>query len=955
MEFLFGIATSVIAKAAEYTVKPVCRQLGYLFYYKSNVDSLQIQIEELGNSRDRLQHRVDEARRKGEAIEADVENWLSKVDGIKQESEDFLGNDDHARTRCSSSGSFPNMVSRHQLSRKAKKMVQVVMSEILKAEKFEKVSYCPPIEYSVENRGYEAFDSRLKTLRLIMEALKGNNVRMIGIYGMGGIGKTVLAKEVARKAKEEKIFNKVAITTISQTPNIECIQQDIAEQVGLEEFSKIKSEVVRAGRLRHGLSQEKNILIVLDDLWSELDLSAVGIDFVDYQKGCKILLTSRFLNVVQDSMGAEMNIEIKVLSDTESMDLFKKNIGASIENICFQPLAKDIVKECAGLPIAISTVAHALKNKSLLMWEDALVQLQRCAPTNIEGMHQKVYSSIKMSYNFLEGGEAKSLLLLSSLHKEDANIEVENLMIYGVGWGLFQEVYTIEEARNRVCTLVSKLKACCLLLEGDGYGMVKMHDVIRDVMMSIASEERRMHIIENVNKFEELLTKKRLDVSIAISLFASRTNMFPKRLECPQLEMFLSFNTDYNLHIVDQYFEQKKELKVLHLHRTHLESLPTSFCSLQNLQALSLHRCSVGDISLIGEIELLKILDLRWSDVEELPKQIGKLTHLQLLNLGFCKYLKVIQPGVISSLTRLEELNMKQVPLKWDEKGVNGERCNTSLIELKILPQLTTLYISVQNADIMPKDLFVSDRLKRYEISIGETSDLPSGRYNEFSNLNRLHLNLSESNMLGTYGLKMIVKKSEVLHLYGFAGVKNIVYQLDKEGFHQLKSFGFESNDEIECVVEQIHPYSAFQNLERLCLVKLMNLEKICDGKLSAESFGKLRFITVRNCDRLKNLFSSSVARRFEKIEVIECKTMREIVTPDTEDGAHASDDNATTIIEFPQLRSLTLKDLPEFIQFFRSGLDLETANTTSSSDSPLPLFSKTVKFQIHLSFPRLA
>ena len=90
------------------------------------MDSLQIQIEELGYSRDRLQHRVDEARRKGEAIEADIENWLSKVDGIKQEFKDFLGNGDHARTRCSSSGSFPNMVSRHQLAGKQRRWCKLL-------------------------------------------------------------------------------------------------------------------------------------------------------------------------------------------------------------------------------------------------------------------------------------------------------------------------------------------------------------------------------------------------------------------------------------------------------------------------------------------------------------------------------------------------------------------------------------------------------------------------------------------------------------------------------------------------------------------------------------------------------------------------------------------------------------------------------------------------------------
>ncbi|GMN20698.1 hypothetical protein TIFTF001_047153, partial [Ficus carica] len=522
MDFLIGITASVVTNVAEYAVNPVCRQLGYLFYYKSNIDNLKTQIQQLGEARDRLQHRVDEARRNGEEIEADVENWLSSADRIKEESENFLQSEDHAKTRCTSSGPFPNLVSRRQLSRKAKKTVHVV--EILNVKKFERVSFPPPIDISIENKGYQVFESRVRIMREIMEALKDVNVRMIGMYGMGGIGKTMLAKEVAEVAKKEKLFDKVAITTVSQNPDDESIQQEIAEELGLKKFAEIKSKLVRANRLRQRLSKEKNILVILDDVWNELDLSAVGMDFAEDQKGCKILLTSRFLNVLQGSMGVERIIEVRVLSDAEGIDLFKKNVGSSGENVDFQPLLKDIVKECAGLPIAITTIAHALRYERLSTWKDALLQLKRSILTNIEGMDEKVYKSIKVSYDCLGSDEeGKSLLLLSSLHEEDAEIEIKDLMIYGVGWGLFQHVYTLEEARNRVCSLVDKLKARCLLLQGDSHDRVKMHDVIRDVMISIASQDKRMHNIANIDKFdEEFSSKKRHADSTVVSLLVPR-------------------------------------------------------------------------------------------------------------------------------------------------------------------------------------------------------------------------------------------------------------------------------------------------------------------------------------------------------------------------------------------------------------------------------------------------
>ncbi|GMN68302.1 hypothetical protein TIFTF001_037360 [Ficus carica] len=912
MDFLVGITISVVAKVAEYTVNPVCRQLGYLFYYKSNIENLKAQIQQLGYERDRLQNRVDEARRNGEEIDAEVENWLSSADRIKEESENFLQSEDHAKTRCTSSGSFPNLVSRHQLSRKAKKTVHVV--EILNVKKFERVSFLPPIDISIENKGYRVFESRVPIMREIIEALKDVNVRMIGMYGMGGIGKTMLANEVAEVAKKEKLFDKVAITTVSQNPDDERIQQEIAEQLGLQKFAEIKSKLVRANRLRQRLSHEKNILVILDDVWNELDLSAVGMDFPEDQKGCKILLTSRFLNALQDSMGVERIIEVRVLSDAEGIDLFKKNVGCSGENVDFQPLVKDIVKECAGLPIAITTVALALRNKRLSTWKDALLQLKR------------------------SDEEAKSFLLLSSLHEEDAEIEIKDLMIYGVGWGLFQKVYTLEEARNRVCSLVDKLKARCLLLQGDSHDRVKMHDVIRDVMISIASQDQRMHKFD-----EEFSTKKRHVDSTAVSLLVPQHHdKLPERLDCPQLELLFVFNRSQNyLQIPEKFFEEKRELKVVRLDRVDVGLLPASFCLLQNLQTLCLSRCR-GSVAVIGELKGLKILDLSRSDIVELPKHIGQLIHLQSLNLEFCEYLEVIQPGVISSLVRLEELNMRGVPLKWEDEGVGGERTNASLIELKNLPQLTTLRLNIENSSILPKSLF-SESLKRFELSIGETSDDGYIVELEFQYHNSLRLKLSGHNLLGEYGLEMIMKRSEVLYLYGFKGVNNVVYELSKEGFCQLKSFGFQDNDEIRFLVNatENQPCSVFQNLERLCLIKLMNLEMICNGKLTVESFGKLRSITVEQCDRLKNLFPSSIAIQFEKIEVVSCEMMKEIVSHGTDGDNHNSIDK----MEFAQLRYLTLKYLPEFVQFFHS--EMEVADT-SSSDSPIPLFGRKV------TFPRL-
>ncbi|OMP11090.1 Disease resistance protein [Corchorus olitorius] len=124
-----------------------------------------------------------------------------------------------------------------------------------------------------------------------MEALNDDGVNIIGVWGMGGVGKTTLVNEVGRKAKESKLFDKVLNVVVSQNQNIEKIQDRVAESLNL--ILDKKSEVGKAEQLWVRLQNEKSILIIIDDLWKKLDLKAVGIPIGEHHKGCKILLTTR--------------------------------------------------------------------------------------------------------------------------------------------------------------------------------------------------------------------------------------------------------------------------------------------------------------------------------------------------------------------------------------------------------------------------------------------------------------------------------------------------------------------------------------------------------------------------------------------------------------------------------------------------------------------------------------
>ena len=138
---------------------------------------------------------------------------------------------------------------------------------------------------------------------------------MIGVWGMGGVGKTTLMKQVAKQAEEDKLFHKVVMAlNISQTPNIPEIQEKNARMLGL----KFKSKEDRAGCLRKMLKKEKKILVILDDIWEKLELGEIGIPYGDDHKECKVLLTSRECRALSKDMRTQKEFHLQHLSEDDA-------------------------------------------------------------------------------------------------------------------------------------------------------------------------------------------------------------------------------------------------------------------------------------------------------------------------------------------------------------------------------------------------------------------------------------------------------------------------------------------------------------------------------------------------------------------------------------------------------------------------------------------------------------
>ncbi|XP_035548753.1 disease resistance protein At4g27190-like [Juglans regia] len=900
---------------AEYTVAPVGQWLSYSFCYSSNIAKMKNWEEKLQHARDRVQHSIDAAVRNSEEIEADVNKWLTEVNEITELATKVHEGEEEAKMRCSIEVCL-SLKLRHQLSRKAKKIVKLV-GEALENGKFDRISYRPAPQGIMTTRYMQdcmEFVSRTPIVKGLKEALGDANINVIGLWGMPGVGKTTLIREVAKQVKEDKLIDEVALADVTQSQNLRQIQGEIADMLDL----KLDAETIRgrAIRLRERLTKEKRILVILDDIWEKLDLEAIGIDPC---KGCKVVLVSRQRDLLSCDMGVQKDFGIEVLPQKEAWELFEMMAADSVKDPNLRSIATEVAKECDGLPIALATVSKALNNKDLSEWKDALQQLRHpAAPEHLTRMQLTIYSCIELSFRHLESQEIQYLFLHCA--EKDFHIFHQDLLKYCYGLGLFHGINTLEDARNRLYRQLRNLKDSCLLQDCPHKSKhCHMHDVVRDVATLIASKDYDMHFKKDggLKEWPDMDALKRCK---AISIGGGDIHQLPNELECPELRFLCVNGRDRSLQIPDTFFQGMEKLKVLDLTAMKLSSLPSSLLLLRNLQTLCLDQCELGDIFGIGELKNLVVLSLQHSDISTLPREIGLLIRLRLLDLTLCSKLEVIPPNVLSNLVELEELYMGNSFVQWEAEGLVTERSdNANLAELKYMLRLTTLEIHIRDACMLPKDLRFG-KLERYNILVGDVWDWS---YNHEC-LRILKLKLKTS-FQSEVEIKMLLNTTECLYLDELKGVKSVLHELDREGFQQLKHLHIQNNDEIKYIIisSPMHISTiSFPALEIFHLKNMTGLEDICHGQLHSTSFRNLKVVNVENCEKLKFVFPSSVARgllQLQQLQIRECSSMGAIVVKES------GEIEDTDMIFFPQLRHLALEHLPKLMSFLRTKNSLGT------------------------------
>ncbi|GFZ19629.1 hypothetical protein Acr_28g0003340 [Actinidia rufa] len=413
---------------------------------------------------------------------------------------------------------------------------------------------------------------------------------------------------------------------------------------------------------------------------TESNLEIIDVDVQNWVKGVDAIIshTEKLLEADQE----KVNHREMVGSDADSSD--------------FNSMARAVSRGCGGLPIATVTVGKSLRNRCKDEWNDAARQLKNPVPKQIKGMDAFVYSHLELSYNYLET-EAKSLFLFCNMFPEDALIEVEILVQYGMALRLFQDVYTIENARVRSRALVSILISYFLLLKEEKDGFVKMHDVVRDFAIAIASKGENKYMVRAGVGLKDWSNTDTtiLQTYTTISLI-NYIHGFSDELKYPKLQTLLLQMNSYvsNLEIPANFFQGMKDLKVLDMSFEEYAKGPRhdGFNELKVLKLISyndmkylLDMFDWDPTVVVHNLDELQLVSLRtFSEICRDQLSSESLSKVQKLRVNGGNYILNIVPsnllGMLQCLQSIVAYFSSSMLNVFDLKGLATERYGPALL-----------------------------------------------------------------------------------------------------------------------------------------------------------------------------------------------------------------------------------------------------------------------------------
>jgi Leucine-rich repeat (LRR) protein len=495
------------------------------------------------------------------------------------------------------------------------------------------------------------------------EDVSADEICVLPIVGMGGVGKTTLARLVYNDNRVKENFDLKAWVCVSEKFDGFRIAKTILEEVTLSTCDIQNLNLLQI-RIREGLKGKK-FLLVLDDVWNENyiawdDLLRV---FRCGAQKIKIIVTTRSEKVASVVCPFSPH-HLKQLSDEECWMLFAKHAfrnGKSSEYLDLEVIGREIVHKCKGLPLAAKTLGGLLRSKQdPREWEKILESDIWDLP---EG-ESNILPALRLSYHYLPQ-HLKRCFAYCSIFPKDCEFSKEQLVLLWMAEDLL-----LKPKGNRRMEEIGKqyfddLVSRSLFQRSDNdKQFFIMHDLVNDLAKFITGEfcfrleidnlceitKKTRHLsyfateFDASKKFQVSYEAKRLRTFVGLN-FSSQFSWFNKisttviddllcTFKCLRV---LSLSTYRNIRVLPDSIGNLKHLRFLSLSRTEIQCLPDSVCTLFNLQTLLLGECYllVELPTNMGRLVNLRYLDIRGTRLKEMPLQMGKLTSLKNLSTFF--------------------------------------------------------------------------------------------------------------------------------------------------------------------------------------------------------------------------------------------------------------------------------------------------------------------------------
>ncbi|KAG5564762.1 hypothetical protein RHGRI_000836 [Rhododendron griersonianum] len=623
-------------------------------------------------------------------------------------------------------------------------------------------------------------DCRVAQVNVLLN-MEFNCVGIVAIWGMGGIGKTTIAKRlynlIQHKFERSGFLENVRET--SQSPNgLVELQKKLILAI-LKRSHELSNSHEGIEVIKKTAFGRKRVLVVLDDVDNDQQLKALAIDRDSFATGSKIIITTRDKSSLK-ILELEKN-EIygpEKLDKDESLELFSwhafKEDHPPEDHL---GLSHQIVHYAGGLPLALEVLGSYFRGKSIPQWESAIAKLRKIPDDDVQG---KLNKSLKMSFDSLSE-QLKKLFL--------------DMACFFVGMGQDFIVKILEGCNISAKDGIRKLADQCLI-KYNYHDQIVMHDMIRDMGREIVRQEsledpgKRSRLWYPDNVLEVLrygtgteavkgLILNATDVQVNAKAFEKMNNLWLLHLDYIHLTtgyehisrrlLWLSwkgfpldcipwnFSLEKLVALDLSYSRLKKvwngnmilgKLKFLYLSYCHYLTRTPDFSGLSSLEELLLNDCkSLVEVDeSIRYLNKLLVLDMKnCTKLQKLPSGIWMLKSLERLDLSGCSNLGnlVVFKGPLYKLRCLffsfwtlppkavDSIGLSRTPVQASScfTELNLKDCHLSYLPVEIgnLISLRTLDLAKNNLSTLPDGICNLTCLKRLRLNGNKVSNLPSG------------------------------------------------------------------------------------------------------------------------------------------------------------------------------------------------------------------------------------